>query len=72
MDGVEDNGCQWWADCFSCPFPDCVYCDNRQKSAYVYMTRARALADAGRSVKDIMSILGKSRRTIQRYLAKVA
>jgi len=36
------------------------------------MIRARALADAGYSVRDIASILGKSVRQIQRYLVKVA
>lgn len=68
----KDSGCEWYKDCFSCPFSDCVYVNDKQKSAYVYMTRARELADAGRSVKDIASILSKSKRTIQRYLVKVA
>jgi transposase len=36
------------------------------------MLRARELADAGYNVKDIASILGKSKRTIQRYLAVIA
>ena len=72
MDGVEDNGCQWWADCFSCPFPDCVLGSGKQANRHAYEMRARELADTGHSVKDIMSILRKSRRTIQRYLVKVA
>ena len=72
MDGVDDNGCRWYGDCFSCPFPDCVLGSGMQASRLAYEMRARELADAGHSIKDIASILGKSRRTIERYLVKVA
>lgn len=72
MDGVDTNGCEWWADCFSCPYPDCVLGGGKQASEHTFEMRARELADTGHSVKDISSILGKSKRTIQRYLAKGA
>ena len=64
------NGCKHHSDCFTCPFPeDRLPCDGFvPKSNRVNIEKAQQLEGEGLGIPQIAEKLGKSIRTIQRYL----
>ena len=66
------SGCRVWDDCFSCPYPDCVEETElgRRLRTEALWDRVRELDNVGRSRESIAQEMGKSRRTIDRYLGE--
>ena len=67
-DREVEFGCQFYHDCFSCPFPECLV--DRIPSVLVSIKRAEAreLAEQGMPKAQIARRLGVSRMTIYKYL----
>ena len=69
---ADSFGCQFYHDCFSCPFPECLV--DRIPSVLVSIKRAEAreLAEQGMSKAQIAQRLGVAERTVRYYLAKIS
>ena len=68
----EDNfGCQFWHDCFTCPYPDCLADTIPSLLIAAKRAEARELAEQGMSKAEIAQKLSISERTVKRYLDKV-
>lgn len=69
------NGCHLHNDCFTCPFPDCIWSsENSYHLRPSGMKRAKEiikLCKLGWSNRVIAAYLGISVRTVQRYLKGV-
>lgn len=63
-----ETGCKLHNDCFTCPFPDCVIDKTQYLAAETQRVRAKVMYNSGASTKEIATCLGKSIRTIQKYL----
>jgi len=66
MDYYRGNGCKWYHDCFTCPFEDCLL--GKRLKPNQKKERAVAMWKEGKFVKDIAKEIGRSKRTIQRYI----
>ena len=62
------GGCKYHNDCFTCPYPDCIEGKGFKRSKLKGRQEARILFLDNVPLKDIALQMGKSKRTIQRYL----
>ena len=70
----EDNGCELYPSCLSCPFPHCIKEEPWGKERFLKTRRARrmlALKKEGKSNEEIARIFQVSVRTVQRWLRVV-
>lgn len=63
-----ESSCHLWNDCFTCPFPDCKIGKKYVVMTLKARTKARELGKKGKTPKQIAKELGKSIRTIKRWL----
>lgn len=64
------TGCEFWDDCFTCPFtPDCIAGTGAKRELMLKKAEAIRLSKEGHSVEEIAKKLGRSVRQIKRYLA---
>jgi DNA-binding NarL/FixJ family response regulator len=63
----SNNGCELWPDCFTCPYPDCRYGNEKYEARLTIKATAIKLINAGYTEKQVAEKLSKSIRTIQRY-----
>ena len=68
MAEYRDEGCQFWTQCGTCPYPDCIA--DRVNDLLTATRKAEAieLARQGMIKSQIARKLGVSRVTINRYL----
>jgi len=67
----EDNGCELWPHCLTCPFPCCIKEEPWGKEKWLKRRRAermKELRQEGKSIKEIARIFEVSPRTAQRWL----
>ena len=62
------SSCKYHDDCFTCPFTDCIEEQGKGASKLKAQLQAQALFDEGLDITKIAPKLGKSERTIRRYL----
>lgn len=63
---VIKSGCKYHDDCFTCPYPtDRLPCEGFKP---ILVEQARQLRQSGFTTKQIAEKLGRSGRTIGRYL----
>ena len=70
----EDKGCELFASCLNCPFPNCLEEEPWGKKRFLKRRRAERMLELkreGKSVGEIARIFEVSPRTVQRWL-KVA
>ena len=67
-----DSGCEFWNDCFTCPYPDCIADKIPSLLIAAKRVEARELAEQGLSNVEIARKLGISERTVRDYLAKIS
>ena len=70
----EDNGCELYPSCLSCPFPHCIKEEPWGKERFLKTRRARrmtSLKKEGKSTEEIARIFQVSVRTVQRWLKVV-
>ena len=70
----EDEGCELWPHCLTCPFPCCIKEEPWGKEKFLKTQRARrmmALKREGKSNEEIARIFRVSVRTVQRWLKVV-
>lgn len=67
----RDTGCRISPSCLRCPLPRCIYDEPNPRSAFALLRaeKASALCAAGSPVEVIAQEMGRSRRSIYRYLA---
>jgi len=65
-----ESGCNLWHDCFTCPFPECRIDGKRVLLTLKAREEADQLAREGHNEETIAKKLGKSSRTIKRWLGK--
>jgi hypothetical protein len=65
------GGCEFFRNCFRCPFPTCAEEVGGKAKARTFLLRARAVKmhKHGMSVEQIAGELSRSKRTIYRLLA---
>ena len=61
------SGCDFWDDCFTCPFPNCLEDEGINRSKFRARAKTKQLLVKGCSIKEIAGRLSKSTRTIDRY-----
>jgi hypothetical protein len=70
----RDEGCELAASCLTCPFPECVYAKPGGRQRWLKGLRdkevLRLFADQGKGVRELATVFGVSRRTIQRILKR--
>jgi len=66
---MVDYGCQFYYDCFTCPFPDCLADTIPTLLTNAKRAEAKELAEQGMAKQDISERLGVSKRQVERYLA---
>ena len=68
----RDEGCELSDSCLNCPFPQCIHDEPGGRQHWLNKLRdreiARLFSREGRGVKELASMFGLSRRTIQRAL----
>lgn len=67
----KDEGCELAESCLNCPFPHCMYDEPRGKQRWLKQVRdqeIKRLFEKGSGTKELGTIFGVSRRTIQRAL----
>ena len=64
------NGCRFYNNCFTCPYPDCIEGAVEGHSIEVARLRAIELNDNGRSPKEIAKEIGRCEKTVHRYLGR--
>ena len=67
-DREVEFGCQFYYDCFTCPFPDCLADTIPTLLTNAKRAEARELAEQGMPKAQIARRLGVSRMTIYKYL----
>jgi DNA-binding NarL/FixJ family response regulator len=69
-DKVE-SGCEFWKDCFTCPYPDCLL-DIKLPNVRTAMRRAAVLEllKAGYTQRQVAEKLGISQSTVSRYASE--
>jgi DNA-binding NarL/FixJ family response regulator len=69
-DKVE-SGCEFWEDCFSCPYPDCLL-DMKLPNVRTAMRRAAVieLLKAGYTQRQVAEKLGINQATVSRYASR--
>ena len=65
---MADSGCQFYHDCFSCPFPDCLADNIPSLLIDTKRAEARELAKQGMPKAQIARKLGVSRMQVYKYL----
>lgn len=73
----RDTGCRISPSCLRCPLPRCIYDEPNPRSAFALLRaeellvaeKVIALRAAGSPVEVIAQEMGRSRRSIYRYLA---
>ena len=60
------DGCKYHPDCFTCSYPDCIIGNHTVK----LRLKAQELKAQGINKREIAERLGKSERTIERYLKR--
>jgi DNA-binding transcriptional ArsR family regulator len=71
----EDKGCELFASCLNCPFPDCLKEQPWGKERFLKHGRAQRMLELkqeGTSLKEIARIFDVTPRTVQRWLKAVA
>jgi DNA-binding transcriptional ArsR family regulator len=71
---LENDGCELWPHCLTCPFPYCIKEEPWGKEKWLKAGRARRMQELhreGKSTGDIARIFGVSARTVQRALKLV-
>lgn len=63
------TGCELWADCGTCPYPDCIAGAGAKLEVIKRRAEAIRLAQGGSNEEEIAKKLGRSVRQVQRYLA---
>ncbi|MDH5696301.1 MAG: helix-turn-helix domain-containing protein [Dehalococcoidia bacterium] len=70
----QDDGCEFADSCLNCPFPECIYAQPGGKQQWLKRLRdeevIRLFTTQGKGVKELASVFGVSRRTIQRILKR--
>jgi hypothetical protein len=70
----KDDGCELADSCLNCPFPDCIYAQPGGKQQWLNGLRDREVlrlfTTRGKGEKELASMFGVSRRTIQRILKR--
>jgi DNA-binding NarL/FixJ family response regulator len=63
-----ESGCEFWEDCFSCPYPDCLL-DMKLPNVRTAMRRAAVieLLKAGYTQQQVAEKLGINQATVSRY-----
>ena len=69
---MVDYGCQFYYDCFTCPFPDCLADTIPSLLIDAKRAEARELAKQGMSEAQIARRVGVAERTVRYYLAKIS
>jgi len=67
----EDDGCELWPHCLTCPFPYCIKEEPWGKERWLKKRRAERMMELkqeGKSIKEIARIFEVSPRTVQRAL----
>ena len=68
----KDEGCDLAESCLNCPFKECVYDKPGGKQRWLKKARTteitRLFTSEGKEIKELASMFGVSRRTIQRAL----
>ena len=67
----EDDGCELWPHCLTCPFPTCIKEESWGKERFLKLNRARRMMELkqeGKSTREIGRIFDCSTRTVQRWL----
>ena len=67
----RDEGCEMSDSCLSCPFQQCIYDEPGGRQHWLKKLRDREIArlfSEGRGERELASIFGLSRRTVQRAL----
>ena len=67
----KDEGCELAESCLNCPFPSCIYDQPRGKQRWLKQVRdheIRKLYERGKGSRELGTMFGLSRRTIQRAL----
>lgn len=65
---TTEIGCSLHDDCFTCPFPECSIGNKRAVLTLKKKKRARELKESGLDANQIAKEMGKSVRTINRWL----
>jgi hypothetical protein len=70
----RDEGCELAASCLNCPFPECVYTRPGGRQRWLKGLRdkevLRLFTNQGKGVRELATVFGVSRRTIQRILKR--
>ena len=66
---MSEFSCHLHADCFTCPYPDCMISSTQSVTLSTQRQVAKELYMAGNSVPEISIKMNKHKRSIQRYLA---
>ena len=67
----RDEGCEFLDSCLNCPLPQCLYDEPRGKQKWLKELRNREIERLyrdGWKIRELATMLGLSRRTIQRAL----
>jgi len=67
-DIYQSGGCEFYPDCLTCPFPECLIDTYLSTLSGLRKIEARELARQGKSVAEIADAIGVSERQIRRYL----
>ena len=71
-DGIyKDTGCPFYPKCLECPFPYCLEDKIPLILAANRRVETRELAKQGLTIAEIAKTIGRSEKTIGRYLDKV-
>jgi len=66
-DIYQRGGCEFYHDCLSCPFPDCLNDTYRSVLSELRGMEARELARGGKTVAEIAKTLNISRMQVYRH-----
>ena len=68
----RDEGCELSTSCLNCPLPQCIYDEPGGRQRWLKRFRnkeiARLFSSEGREIRELASMFGVSRRTVQRAL----
>ena len=70
----QDDGCELFPSCLSCPFPTCIKEEAWGVERFTKLRRAERMMELkqqGKSSQEIARIFGCSPRTVQRWLKVV-
>jgi len=66
---MVDSGCEFYHDCETCPFPDCIADNIPSLLVAAKRAEARGMARQRMSTLEIAERLKLSKRQVERYLA---